>query len=157
MCTNEAGAALDAHPERQAPANELRLSAEHLDLLSEHVRSAILNEVCGFLAGVGGEVRGVFPVPNIAPDPTRQFVMDPQAQWNAMRALSERGWQILAIYHSHPPGGPAEPSQSDVAAAYYPEALSVLIVPDLSGQISSLRAFAIDAGRVCEVSIAVAS
>ncbi len=141
----------------QASPDELRLSTELLELLAEHVRSAIPCEACGFLAGVGGEVRGVFPVPNIAPDPARQFLMDPQAQWSAMRALSERGWNILAVYHSHAPGCQTEPSESDVETAYYPEALTLLIVPDLSGQISSLRAFAIDAGRVCEVSITVES
>lgn len=140
-----------------SPPRELRLAAEHLERLVQHVQSSTPYEVCGFLAGVEGEVRGVYPVPNIAPDPITQFVMEPRAQWNAMRALSERGWQILAIYHSHPPGGQAEPSKSDVATAYYPEALTLLIVADISGQITDLRAFAIDAGHACEVSIAVTS
>jgi [CysO sulfur-carrier protein]-S-L-cysteine hydrolase len=146
------------HIENQTmPLDELEIPVEHLDVLREHVRSAVPNEACGFLGGVQGRVRGVFPVPNIAPDPSGEFLMEPQAQWNAMRTLSERGWDVLAIYHSHPPGGQAEPSGSDVVAAYYPEALTLLIVPDLSGRISSLRAFAIDAGRVSEVSIVVKS
>jgi proteasome lid subunit RPN8/RPN11 len=119
------------------------------------VASAVPKEVCGFLGGINGEVTVVIPVPNIATDPDRQFFMDPQAQWEAMENLSQSGWQMLAIYHSHPPGGQTQPSATDVATAYYPEALLLVIVPDWAGEISSLRAFAIDAGQVSEVSIAL--
>jgi proteasome lid subunit RPN8/RPN11 len=136
---------------------KLRLSARHLELLKQHVASAIPHEVCGFLGGVDAQVMAVIPVPNIAPDPAREFLMDPQAQWEAMVSMSESGWNMLAIYHSHPPGGQTEPSASDIATAHYPEALTLVIVPDPAGEISSLRAFAIDAGQVCEVSIALES
>jgi proteasome lid subunit RPN8/RPN11 len=74
-----------------------------------------------------------------------------------METMAESGWNMLAIYHSHPPGGRTEPSASDIATAYYPEALILVIVPDPAGEICSLRAFAIDAGQVCEVSIALES
>lgn len=142
---------------RHAPVKHLKLSVSHLDTLMQHVRSGIPHEVCGFLGGVGGVVMGVISVPNIAADPTREFLMDPRAQWEAMETIADRGWEMVAIYHSHPPGSQTEPSSSDVATAYYPEALTLLIVPDWSGQISSFRAFAIDAGKVREVSIAVES
>ncbi|MBX6343025.1 MAG: Mov34/MPN/PAD-1 family protein, partial [Thermomicrobiaceae bacterium] len=37
-----------------------------------------------------------------------------------------RGWQLGAIFHSHP-DTPARPSLTDLRHAYYPEALMVIV------------------------------
>jgi proteasome lid subunit RPN8/RPN11 len=52
--------------------------------------------------------------------------MDPKQQLQAMLALEANGWQLVAIYHSHPQG-PETPSDSDVKQAYYPESLTMLV------------------------------
>lgn len=135
--------------------DRLRMTAGHLRLIIEHVRSGMPHEVCGLLGGVGGQVKEVFPVPNVAPDPATGFVMDPQAQIDVLLTLEERGWDLVAIYHSHPPGARTDPSPTDVAQAHYPEALSLLLVPDPSGHEVSVRAFTIRDGQVSEVPVVV--
>jgi len=43
-----------------------------------------------------------------------------------LRDLRDVGETLIAIYHSHP-HGPPEPSSTDVARAYYPEAAHLII------------------------------
>lgn len=136
---------------------ELKLSNSHLDLLMRYVRSGMPFEVCGFLGGVDGEVTNVLPVPNVAIHSAVEFLMEPQTQWNTMCMLAEAGRDIIAIYHSHPPDGRAGLSPVDIANAHYPGILNLLIVPKMSGELASLRAFSIDGVQVSEVSIVVSS
>src|SRR5690242_2675108 len=108
----------------------LRLSTLHAAQIRADVLAQVPHETCGLLAGVGGDVRAVYPVPNVAPDPSRSFLMDAQSQVAAMLDIMKRRWNLLAIYHSHPPGSRSDPSPVDVAHAAYPEALMVIAVPD---------------------------
>jgi proteasome lid subunit RPN8/RPN11 len=133
----------------------LRLSTQHHALIGEHVRSDLPLEVCGFLGGVGGEVTDVIPVPNVSSEPSVGFLMDPKAQWGAMHMLAEKNKDIIAIYHSHPPGSCGAPSPVDITNAHYTKALNLVVVPRISGAIASFRAFSIDEGQVFEVSIIV--
>ncbi len=79
--------------------------------------------------------------------------MDPHQQLRAMLDLEGAGWELLAIYHSHP-HGPPEPSATDVARAYYPEALQV-IVSLADRERPSVRAFSVTGGQVEEVSLEI--
>ena len=105
-------------------------------------------EGCGLLAGRGGRVERIYPVDNALRSPT-EFEMDPGQQVQAMFDLEEAGWEMVAIYHSHP-YGPPEPSTTDVARAFYPEVLQV-IVSLADRERPSVRAFAIAGGQVEEV------
>lgn len=98
-----------------------------LDQLLDHLQACYPQEGCGLLAGDGatGEVTAVYPIENTLHSPTA-YRMDPTQQVQAMLALEERGWQMLAIYHSHPQG-PEHPSATDVALAMYPEALHIIV------------------------------
>ncbi len=69
------------------------------------------------LAGSNEIVREVIPVRNQARSPFR-FRMDPQEQLRAFNWIEARGWELLAIFHSHP-AGPAHPSATDIAEAAY--------------------------------------
>ena len=59
-------------------------------------------------------------------------------------------FQPLAIYHSHP-AGPPIPSQTDIAEAFYPD--SVYIIISLAHKPPSVRAFRIAGGVVTEVEL----
>jgi [CysO sulfur-carrier protein]-S-L-cysteine hydrolase len=102
-------------------------------------------EVCGLMAGRDGVVRHLYPVDNILQSPSA-FQMEPRQQVEAMLQMEKQGWTLLAIYHSHP-HGPAEPSAADVAQAYYPEAIQI-IVSLRRRQRPLLGAFLIENGRV---------
>jgi proteasome lid subunit RPN8/RPN11 len=137
------------------PPDHLLISTQHLATIIDHVRSEIPYEACGLLGGVGGEVREVYITPNTAPQPATGFKMDPQAQLNVLLALEERGWNLVAIYHSHPPGQRTDPSPTDVAQASFPDSLHVILTPDAVGEHVSFRAFLIRDDQVLEVPVTI--
>lgn len=91
-----------------------------------HAHSGSPEEVCGWLAGEGGRVSRVLPVPNAAAEPTVTFVMDPEAQLSTMRRIREERLEIVGTYHSHP-RSPARPSARDSQLAAYPEAAHLIV------------------------------
>lgn len=100
------------------------LHSHHLDLMKRDVMDRSPEEACGLVAGIGGESVEVFPVANILHSPVR-FRMDPKEQIRLLLHFIEVGWDLLAIYHSHP-SGPSTPSQVDIVEAAYPEAVHLL-------------------------------
>ncbi|NPA26363.1 MAG: M67 family metallopeptidase [Chloroflexi bacterium] len=96
----------------------LLLAREHVRQMIDHVARAYPLEACGLVAGQDGRSTRVYPIPNVAARPDR-YRMDPQAQWQAFRDLEAQGWDLVAIYHSHP-GGKPYPSPRDLAEATYP-------------------------------------
>jgi proteasome lid subunit RPN8/RPN11 len=106
-------------------------------------------EACGLLAGLGGEVLEVIPVPNALRSPVR-YRMDPKDQWRAFQTIEQRGWELVGIYHSHP-DGPETPSETDVTEAFYPEAAYLI----WSKRVGTWRcqAFHIESGRALPVPI----
>ena len=78
-------------------------------------------ECCGLIEGVRikdcWRVTALHEAANVAEDPARHFLIDPQRQFDLMRALRAGETRIIGCFHSHP-GGPAEPSATDRAQAY---------------------------------------
>ena len=104
-----------------APPRTLHLTADQWSAVLAHLWEVYPQEGCGFLAGQGGRVTAVYPVPNRLASAVA-FEMEPAAQINALLAIEQSGAELLAIYHSHPHTA-AHPSPTDItAAAHYPEA-----------------------------------
>jgi proteasome lid subunit RPN8/RPN11 len=93
-----------------------------------HVNGDPEREVCGLLGGEGRRASRYYPAVNIAPEPAREFLLEPGAQIAAMRAMRERGESLLGIFHSHP-DSPAVPSARDLAMAAYPDTIYVIAAP----------------------------
>ncbi len=130
----------------------LQIKRPFLNQLLAYLQAAYPLEACGILAGQDGQVTQVYPIENRLHSAT-VYEMNPQQQLAAMLEIEERGWEMLAIYHSHP-NGPETPSPTDIAQAYYPDTLQ-LIVSLRKRERPSIRAFTIVDGRVDEVEIAV--
>jgi proteasome lid subunit RPN8/RPN11 len=134
----------------------LTLSEEHCAALLAHAEAVRPNEACGLLAGWGGRACRVYPVENIHHSPT-VYEMNPAQQLAAFLYMEAAGWDLIAIYHSHP-AGPAEPSPTDIAQAYYPDSVYVIVSP-LPGALGApawrVRGFKIEARQVSEVSIVI--
>ena len=86
-------------------------------------------EACGLLAGslnLSGDffTEQVHPISNIYSSPVR-FRMDPAEQLNAFIQMESSGWDLVAIYHSHP-AGPDHPSETDMNEAFYPDVTQIL-------------------------------
>lgn len=91
-----------------------------------HARDDLPNECCGMIGGREGEASSVIRVENSAASPLR-YEMDPQEQYNALKAIEDDGGELLGIYHSHTKSA-AYPSQTDVnQAVAWPEQIYVIV------------------------------
>jgi proteasome lid subunit RPN8/RPN11 len=124
------------------------LAASLIEELIAQARAGYPEETCGLVAGRDGRAVRIYPVENIYHSPVA-FEMDPLQQIRTMLAIENEGLDLLAIYHSHP-NGPAQPSPSDVAQAYYPESAH-LIISLADPEQPTLRAFMIAGGQVTEI------
>jgi len=131
--------------------DHLELSQDQIRFMRAHVEAENPFEACGLIAGTGIQAIQVVPISNVLRSPVR-FRMDPQEQIEAFTAFEAQSLELLAIYHSHP-SGPAKPSPTDLAEAYYPEALT-LIWNSLSGDWT-YRAYRLVDGSFQEVKLVV--
>ena len=121
----------------------LRVPAALANQLLVLARRAAPRECVGFLAGPRpGDAAEIYPLINVAPDPTTAFRADPPGVIHALAAVSRAGGMVVAVYHSHPSGA-ARPSRRDLELAAWD--VPALIVDALSGE---MRAFLLlDEGR----------
>lgn len=131
-----------------SPAAHLIIGRSDYEAMLAQLQAAYPLEACGLMGGENGRVRRLYPVENALQSPVA-YEMEPVQQVRGLLDIEAEGWQLVAIYHSHP-AGPPTPSPTDVAQAYYPEALHV-IVSLQDRQRPTARAFAIDEGQVREV------
>ncbi|TYT62014.1 desampylase [Natrialba swarupiae] len=120
------------------------------DAILERARAGRPHEVCGVLGGPfdpdgRNRVRSQYPAENVADRPRTRYRIDPEEQFQIFEQLEERGEEIVGFYHSHP-RGPAEPSETDVTEATWPER-SYLIVSLEPLEIGSWRWRPADAGN----------
>jgi proteasome lid subunit RPN8/RPN11 len=116
----------------------MRIAQSLIDEMVAHAREDLPNECCGMVGGADGEASAVIPVVNAAASPLR-FEMDPQGQYNALKAIEDDGEELLAIYHSHTKSA-SYPSQTDVnQAVNWPDAIYLIVslqdedAPDVKG------------------------
>lgn len=126
----------------------LILSRAMLDEMLAHVAKLWPEEACGLIGGREGRAARLYPVENIHHSPV-SYEMEPVQQIKALLAMEAEGLELIAIYHSHP-DGPARPSATDVANAYYPDAVQ-LIISLADRARPAVRAFTIIDGVVAEV------
>ncbi|MCK5314161.1 MAG: M67 family metallopeptidase [Anaerolineales bacterium] len=129
------------------PNDELLLNPEHWEQMLADVSLGAPEEACGLLAGQNNRILFITPVINELHSPIR-FRMDPVEQLKTFQMFEERGWEMLGIYHSHP-NGPAIPSLTDIAEAYYPDAIH--LIWSLTADNWTCRGFRISNGKVSEV------
>jgi len=107
----------------------VRLTTAQAETLKAAAAQANPHECCGLLVGEGDaqiSITEIVPTANVAENPRHAFAIDPQAQFDLLRATRDSLRRIVGHYHSHP-GGTAVPSAHDLAMAYDPEAVWLLI------------------------------
>ncbi|MEI6680214.1 MAG: M67 family metallopeptidase [Mariniphaga sp.] len=122
----------------------LRISQQIIDLIIEHAKNGLPEEVCGYLAGTDRHVTKHFAMTNIDHSP-EHFSFDPSEQFKVLREVRKEGLSILANYHSHPET-PARPSVEDIRLAFDP-GISYVIV-SLAGELPDVKSFNIKNGEV---------
>lgn len=103
-------------------------------------------EVCALLGGEDNRLTSIYPVTNIADDPSSRFLLDPEGHIEAMKAMREAGEKLRGIFHSHP-AAPATPSATDQALASYPDMFYLIVSltaaqPELQAHYYDGNAFA---------------
>ena len=119
------------------------------------------NESCGLIIGdaavaAGGRALRYEPVRNRAASPYR-YEIDPPDLYRLTVATDDADEVFWGIVHSHT-HTPAVPSPTDLALAFYPDALYVLVSlsedeADRATGLPSLRAWRIVDGEVHEVAV----
>ena len=126
----------------------LRLPRDFADAIVDQARSEHPNEACGLLAGTNGSATKLFPTTNAERSPVI-YRIDPKEQFRVFKQIEDEGLDLVGIYHSHT-RSPAYPSNTDVAQAYYPEAV-YLIVSLAQSDAPDLRGYRITDGKVNEI------
>lgn len=129
----------------------LELPRDYADQMIAQARAEAPAEACGLIAGLHGKPIRLYPIPNADPSIYR-YNMEPRAQFAAMQDMDDRGWDLLAIYHSHTHTA-AFPSPTDVKLAFYPDSLYVII--SLKDQEPVIRAFHILDREIAEVGVSI--
>jgi proteasome lid subunit RPN8/RPN11 len=96
-----------------------------------HARAELPNEACGVIAGQDGRPVHVYSMRNVEESPAL-YRFDGQEQINVMREIEGKGWDMLAIFHSHP-STRAYPSLTDREIAQWRDPLSGEEVPAYPG------------------------
>ena len=134
----------------------MELSQAQYSALIDLARDALPHEACGLLAGERGIVREMIPLTNVEHNPAGcGWRADAREQLRAFERIDDMGWQLLAIYHSHPRSA-AHPSERDIEHALYPDALYV-IVSLLHPDTPEVGVFRISEGAVRPISLSISS
>jgi proteasome lid subunit RPN8/RPN11 len=131
------------------------ISQTDIQQMRRQVADRAPEEACGLLSGQiearTYRVAAVIPTTNELHSPVR-YRIDPHEQIAAFNRIDAQGLELVGIYHSHP-AGPMSPSPTDIAEAYYPEAV-YLIWSAPAGEWQC-TAFLIQDGQVTPVEIFV--
>jgi [CysO sulfur-carrier protein]-S-L-cysteine hydrolase len=127
----------------------MEIAQPQLEELIAHAREEVPNECCGYMTIRDGAVQDVVRAQNERNSPYG-YQLESRAQITAWNLGENEGYDI-AVYHSHPKS-PAEPSQTDINLAVFPEWLQVII--SLKDE-PHVRAWRIADGRVEEEPVSV--
>ena len=109
----------------QGESGAIELPGWARDQMLEHAVAELPDEACGLLAGPDGRIERFIPMTNADHSPMT-YRLDSREQFKVTREIEDRGWQMIAIFHSHTHTH-AYPSETDRRQAFYPEAYYILL------------------------------
>lgn len=130
----------------------MKISAEDLELVTEHAIRDAPNECCGLLAVNAGVVTRVILAENAAASPFRFEIAGP-ALIRMLDEIEDAGEQLGGIYHSHTRSDPY-PSQTDINFSAGWPGIEWLIIGTQDSPATA-RSYLIESGHVTEVPISI--
>ena len=142
----------------------IELPSAMVDEIVEHARAEAPNEACGVIAGREGRPVQLFRMRNAERSPV-VYRFDEREQLEVFQEIEEKGWDLLAFYHSHT-HTEAYPSPTDRARAQWRDPVTGEDVPAYPGtgylilslrdSEAVLRAFRFEGGEVREEEVRIA-
>ena len=129
----------------------LPLTDDVREQMIAHAREQFPKECCGMLAGVDGKIMKVVRATN-SEDSEFRYRVDDRELLRFLHDIDDKGWDFLAVYHSHT-RSEAYPSPTDVRlASNWPDPYYVLLsLKDEDDPDPVVRAFRITEGEISEV------
>jgi [CysO sulfur-carrier protein]-S-L-cysteine hydrolase len=118
-----------------------------------HAREVLPLEAVGLLGGAGGQVQRRIPLINVLG--AKRFLVDPYAQFQALRQLSAEGLEPLAVYHSHPGGGVDLSTEDLLFAVRLPYLQVVIAIGGPQDSAVEVAAYALTGRTIEEVPLEV--
>ena len=94
------------------------------DEIIAHALDYFPRECCGVLAGTQGDITQLHRLTNLEQGVDR-YLFDDEEFYKVYWEIENGGEELLAVYHSHPVTV-AYPSKTDVAFAFWPEAVYLI-------------------------------
>jgi [CysO sulfur-carrier protein]-S-L-cysteine hydrolase len=128
-----------------------------------HARAGMPNEACGVIAGEDGRPVRVYPMRNAEASPV-VYRFDEREQLRVFTEVEEKGWDLLAFFHSHT-HTEAFPSPTDRAHAHWTDPATGRQTPaypgtrylimSLMGKEPVLRLYRFDDGEPVEEDVRI--
>jgi proteasome lid subunit RPN8/RPN11 len=145
------------------------------DVLKDIARHAVTeapNECCGLLVGEDGRIDGSVRARNLRAWRWRRalaivewvrgrvgaralpvrYLIDPRDHFAALKLARARGLRVIGAYHSHPDSPPV-PSRTDLAEAMDFSLVHVIVRPAAGAIPFEVRAWRLEDGQPCEVTV----
>jgi [CysO sulfur-carrier protein]-S-L-cysteine hydrolase len=129
----------------------MRILKKVIKQMLDHAQKEAPLEACGYLASKDAVILASYALVNVDKS-SEHFSFDPKEQFAAVKDARAKGWEMCAVYHSHP-ASPARASQEDIKLAYDPN-MSYFIV-SLAGGKEEVRAFLIRNSVVSPIDLEV--
>lgn len=124
------------------------ITADQLQFIMNHARSAYPEECCGFLLGMdsdGRRIRRTLSAPNTNQGSRgSRFNIDPMELVRADEETRRASLNLIGIYHSHP-DTPAQPSKIDLENAW--PGYTYLVVSVQNGEPKNFAAWQLSEDR----------
>ena len=118
-----------------------------LNEIIEYSKNSLPAEACGYLAGSGDVLSVCYKIRNVDDSP-EHFTMDVSQQFNAYKDARKNGFEIKAVFHSHP-STPARPSEEDKRLAYDQNIFQIIV--SLAEDNPVVKCFKIENGDAREI------
>ena len=132
--------------------NIINLKKKHIDDILAHARSEYPNECCGILAGKNNRVHKLFRTTNSDRSQFR-YTVEPLELIVAYKEIREKGWDLLAVYHSHIRTD-AYPSPADIRSAFLPKSVYIIVSLSDPGK-PIIKGFGINEGKITEIELKI--
>lgn len=110
-------------------SGRLLLPRRILRAMVEHAQAELPNECCGLLVGEVDDgvlrARAWYPLVNEAASPIA-YRSEPGSMFGAVKDMRASGYEVVAIYHSHPTSAPI-PSRTDLEQNYSSDVVNFII------------------------------